>query len=87
MVIVKDSHRFEATIDALYDEWLARLQEFVPGRLYPTQHLLRTFATRQEAIAALVRKWQVLFPDEPALEWYEPPTVLHRLRADRPRRP
>jgi hypothetical protein len=86
MVIVRDTHRFEVTIDELYGEWVAKLQEFVPGRLLPTVHLLRAFDTRPDAIAAVVRKWQVLFPDEPPLVWHEPPAVPARPRPERPRR-
>lgn len=86
MVIVKDTHRFEATVEALYGEWMARLQECVPGRLCPTLHLLRTFATRQEAIAAVLRKWHVLFPDEAPLVWRDPPAIPTRTRVERPRR-
>jgi hypothetical protein len=86
MVIVQDARRFEATVDELYGEWIARLQEFVPDRLFPTSHLLRTFETRQDAIAAVVRKWRVLFPDEAPLVWREPPPVPSRSRSERVRR-
>ena len=74
MVIFKDTCRFELTVDEYYGEWLARLQEVVPGRPCVTLHLLRTFGSRQAAIDALVRKWHVLFPDE-ALVWRDPPPV------------
>jgi hypothetical protein len=86
MVIVKDTHRFEATVDEHYGEWVAKLHEFVPGRLYPTLHLLRAFATRQDAIDALVRKWRILFPDEAPLVWREPPAIPLLPRSERPRR-
>jgi len=86
MVIVRDDHRFEATVDEQYGEWVAKLQEFVTGRHLPTLHLLRAFATRQDAIDALVRKWRVLFPDEPPLVWHEPPAIPSRSRTERPRR-
>ena len=86
MVIVRDTRRFEVTVDEQYGEWVAKLQECVAGRLSPTLHLLRTFATRQEAINALVRKWQVLFPDGPSLVWHDPPTPPSRPRTERPRR-
>jgi hypothetical protein len=72
MVIFKDLRCFELTVHEYYDEWLARLQEVVPGRPCLTLHLLRTFATRQAAVAALVRKWHVLFPDDAMLVWREP---------------
>ena len=51
--------------------WVARLNEWVPGRLWPAKHVLRAFDSRAEAIGALVRKWRVLFPDEPELAWRE----------------
>jgi hypothetical protein len=90
MVIFHDLQRFELTVDAHDDEWVARLVEWVPGRLLPTQHLLRAFDTRQEAITALVRKWRVLFPDAAPLIWREPPAVqpqrLSRKRQRLPRR-
>lgn len=87
MVIFHDSRRFEFTVDAHYDEWIARLLEFVPGRLLPTQHLLRSFAARQEAIEALVRKWHVMFPAEEALVWREPMVVQLQRPAKKRRRP
>ena len=75
MVVFHESRRFELTVTAHYEEWVARLLECVPGRLLPTQHLLRAFDTRQEAINALLRKWRVLFPDAEPLLWREPPVV------------
>jgi hypothetical protein len=75
MVIFKDTRRFELTVDEYDGEWLARLQEVVPGRPCVTLHLLRTFGTRQVAIDALIRKWHVLFPDDAALVWRDPPPV------------
>jgi hypothetical protein len=74
MVIFKDTSRFELSVDEYYDEWLARLQEVIPGRPCVTLHLLRTFGSRQAAIDALLRKWYVLFPDD-ALVWRDPPPV------------
>jgi len=71
MVVFRDTRRFELTVVSEEDVWVARLNEWVPGRLWPTQHVLRAFDARQEAINALVRKWRVLFPDEPELEWRE----------------
>jgi hypothetical protein len=85
MVVFKDLHRFELTVHEHYGEWVAKLQEFVPGRLYPTQHLLRGFDTREAAIAALQRKWHVLFPDEAPLVWREPPPALLRRQSQRSR--
>jgi hypothetical protein len=72
MIIVCDAQRYELTVEAHYDTWIARLQGWVPGRLTPTPYLLRTFSTRQEAIDALVRKWHILFPDAEPLVWREP---------------
>ena len=87
MVIFRDTRRFELTIADHYGTWVAKLQAFVPGRLYPTSYLLQQFATRQEAIAALVRKWHILFPDEAALVWQDPVTVSPPNPPRRPRRP
>jgi hypothetical protein len=86
MVILKDTRRFELTVDAHYGEWVAKLQEFVPGRLFPTQHLLRAFDTRQAAIDALAHKWRVLFPDDAPLVWHDPPPIPPRSRSEKPRR-
>jgi hypothetical protein len=86
MVIFKDRHRFELTVDDLDGAWQATLREFVPGRLYPTRHLLRAFGTRQAAITSLIRKWHVLFPDDAPLAWHEPPPVSVGSR-DTPARP
>lgn len=85
MIIFKGARRFEITVDEHYDEWRAALREFIPGRLYPTQHLLRAFDSRQAAIDALKRKWHVLFPDGPALMWRDPPLVTSGRQGRRPR--
>lgn len=90
MVVLRDTRRFELTVVWQEDVWIARLQEWVPGRLRPTQHVLRAFASRQEAIDALVRKWRLLFPDESELQWREPnirqqPQLLRRRRQSTPK--
>ena len=85
MVIVRDTRRFELTLEDHNGVWVAKLQAFVPGRLYPTSYLLRQFATRQEAIEALARKWHILFPDEAALVWHDP-IVSPPSQPRRPRR-
>ena len=87
MVIFQDARRFELTIEEHDGTWVAKLQAFVPDRLYPTLYLLQRFATRQEAIAALVRKWHILFPDEAALVWHDPVAVSPANPPRRPRRP
>ena len=87
MVIFRDTRRFELTLTEHYDTWVAKLQAFVPDRLYPTSYLLRQFATRQEASAALVRKWHILFPDEAELVWHDPVMVSPPSPPRRPRRP
>jgi hypothetical protein len=84
MVLFRDTRRFEITIEEQTDLWVARLQAFVPDRLYPTVYLLQTCATRQEALAAVQRKWRMLFPDEEAFTWHDPVPVL---LASVPRRP
>ncbi len=86
MVIFRDSRRFELTLEDHNGTWSAKLQAFVPGRLYPTSYLLQRFATRQEAIDALVRKWHVLFPDEAALEWHDSVSLSPSSQPHRPRR-
>jgi hypothetical protein len=86
MIIFRDTRRFELTLEDHNGTWVAKLQAFVPGRLYPTSYLLRQFATRQEAIDALVRKWHILFPDEAALVWHDPVPVPPPGQPRRPRR-
>ncbi len=71
MVIFQDSHRFELTVEAGDGDWVARLYEWVPGRLQSTVHLLRSFEARADAIEALGRKWQILFPQAEPLDWRE----------------
>jgi len=83
MVIIQDDHYFELSVDALYGEWIAALREFVPGRLYPTVHVLRDFASREQAIEALCRKWRVLFPAQGPLEWREPAVIPSHWRPER----
>lgn len=85
MVIFKNNSRFEMTVDEHYGEWTAALREFVSGRLYPAQHLLRKFDTRQAAIEALIRKWHILFPDDAPLVWRDPPAVTPGRQSRRPR--
>ena len=80
MVVFLDAQRFELTVEVHYDEWVARLQEFTPGRLVPILHLLRAFDTRQAAIEALTRKWHLLFPEAESFVWHKPPAM-------RPQRP
>lgn len=84
MVIFRGNNRFEMTVHEHDGEWMAIVREFVPGRLYPTQHLLRMFSTRHAAIDALARKWRVLFPHEAPLTWREPPPVRLRRQSQRP---
>ena len=86
MVIFCEARRFELTIEGHGEAWVARLYEFVPGRLFPTLHVMRTFDTRPQAIEALRRKWHVLFPEEAPLVWREPPT-LRLQQSSRRRRP
>ncbi len=71
MVVFRDTRRYELTVVSEDHVWVARLHEWVPGRLWPTKHVLRAFDARHEAIEALTRKWRILFPDEPLLEWRE----------------
>jgi hypothetical protein len=86
MVLFRDTRRFEIITEEQADLWVAKLQAFVPGRLYPTLYLLRTCLTRQEAIEALQRKWRILFPDEAALAWHDPVPALLPSQPHRPHR-
>ena len=85
MVLLRDTRRFEITIEERTGQWVAKLQAFVPDRLYPTVYLLQTWATRQEAIAAVQRKWHILFPDEEVFTWHDPGPVSLSSLARRPR--
>ncbi len=85
MVVLRETRRFELTVMSEEDVWVARLDEWVPGRLWPTRHVLRAFEARGEAIDALLRKWRILFPDEPELEWRET-TVRQEPQLSRRRR-
>ena len=75
MVLFRDTQRFEITVEEQAGLWVAKLQAFIPDRLYPTLYLLQTCTTRQEAIEALKRKWRILFPDADALAWHDPVPV------------
>jgi hypothetical protein len=75
MVLFRDTRRFEITVEEQAGLWVAKLQAFVPGRLYPTLYLLQTCTTRQAAIEALRRKWRILFPAEEAFAWHDPVPV------------
>ena len=85
MVLLRDTRRFELTVEEQAGLWVGKLQAMVPGRLYPTLYLLQTYTTRQEAIDALRRKWHLLFPDEEALAWHDPVPVLLPSPPRRPR--
>jgi hypothetical protein len=85
MVLFRDTRRFEITIEEQTGLWVAKLQAFIPDRLYPTLYLLQTWATRQEAIEAVQRKWRILFPDEEAFTWHDPAPVSLSSLARRPR--
>ena len=87
MVLFRDTRRFEITVEEHAGLWVAKLQAFVPDRLYPTLYLLHQCATRQAAIEALRRKWRLLFPDEEALVWHEPTTLAPPSLSRRPRYP
>lgn len=85
MIVIKDKHRFELSVDESYGEWVAALREYVPGRLYPTVHVLRAFASRDAAIAALGRKWRVLFPEQSPFVWREAVVIRSHGRTARQR--
>jgi hypothetical protein len=85
MVLFRDTRRFEITIEEQAGLWVAKLQAFVPDRLYSTLYLLQTWATRQEAIEAVTRKWRILFPDEEAFTWHDPVLVSLPSLTRRPR--
>ena len=87
MVLFRDTRRFEITVEEHAGLWVAKLQAFVPDRLYPTLYLLQSVATRQAAIEALRRKWRLLFPDEDALVWHAPVTLAPPSPFRRPRYP
>ena len=85
MVLLRDTRRFEITVEEQAGLWVAKLQAFVPGRLYPTLYLLQTCTTRQEAIETLQRKWRILFPAEEAFTWRDPVPVSLPSPPRRPR--
>jgi hypothetical protein len=72
MILLRDTQRYELTVEAFGDVWAAKIFGFVPERLLPTSYLLRHCDTREDAIAAIQRKWHVLFPDEEPLIWHDP---------------
>jgi hypothetical protein len=87
MVLFRDTRRFEMTVEEHDGMWVAKLQGFVPDRLYSTLYLLHQCDTRQAAIEALRRKWRTLFPDEDALVWHDPVTLAPPNLPRRPRYP
>jgi len=87
MVLFRDTRRFEITVEEHDGMWVAKLQGFIPDRLYPTLYLLRQCTTRQVAIEALQRKCHILFPDEDALVWHEPAMLASPSPSRRPRYP
>ena len=87
MVLFRDTRRFEMTVEERAGMWVAKLQAFVPDRLYPTLYLLHKCDTHQTAIEALQRKWRLLFPDEDTLSWHDPITLAPPGQPRRPRYP
>jgi hypothetical protein len=85
MVIFQDDRRLELTVEACDDTWCATFLGFVSGRLVSTLYLHGTFATRQDAIDALVRKWCLLFPEASPLVWHAPPIPPPSSRPLKPR--
>ncbi|MBM3222830.1 MAG: hypothetical protein FJZ47_03370 [Candidatus Tectomicrobia bacterium] len=85
MVLLRDTRRFELTVEPLYNVWVATLRGFTPGSLLPTTYLLRHCTTRAEAILALQRRWHVLFPEEEVLVWQEPTAFTTTQAPHRPR--
>ena len=86
MVIFRDNRRFEITVTAGDGYWMTRLFAFVPGRLYPTSYLMREVSTREDAITAVCRAWQRLFPEEEPLHWRDPVLPVSASLPRRPRR-
>jgi hypothetical protein len=83
MVIFQGVRRFEITVSEDDGEWCVKFCEYVPGRYVPTLHLLRRCASRHAAVEAAGRKWRLLFPDEAALVWHEPPQITARSRGQK----
>ncbi|MGE3537638.1 MAG: hypothetical protein AB7N91_09395 [Candidatus Tectimicrobiota bacterium] len=86
MVIFRDTHRFEMTITAQGNAWLVKMLAFVPDRLYPTVYLMREVSTREEAILAMRRAWQRMFPEDEPLSWRDPELSFTASIPRRPRR-
>jgi hypothetical protein len=87
MVIFQDDRRLELTVEARDNTWCATFLGFVSGRPVSTLYLQGTFATRQDAIDALVRKWCLLFPEASPLVWHDPPIPPPSSRLPKPRPP
>jgi hypothetical protein len=83
MVIFQGARRFEITVAEEDGEWCVKFCEFVPGRYVPTVHLLRRCVSRQAALEAAGHKWRLLFPDDAALVWHEPPQITTRARGQK----
>jgi hypothetical protein len=83
MVILQGARRIEITVTEEDGEWRVKLCEFVPGRYVPTIHLLRCCVSRHAALEAAARKWRLLFPDDAALVWHEPPQITARARGQK----
>lgn len=68
MVIAKGESEFEVCIQATEGEWEARIIEHNLSRVVPTLHLRHSWPSLEAALAGVRRRWQRLFPDEPAEE-------------------
>jgi hypothetical protein len=68
MLIAKGESAFEISIRATDGEWEGRIVEHNVNRLTPTLHLRHNWRSVEAALAGVQRRWQRLFPDEPAAE-------------------
>ena len=72
MQIVQGDSEFEVLILRTdEEEWEGRITEYNIIRLTPITHLRHSWTTLDAAVAGVTRRWQRLFPDDPAPDFHD----------------
>ena len=69
MLVTRGESEFEVSISLVDGEWEGKIVEHNLSRVVPTVHLCHNWTSRDTALTGVQRRWQRLFPDEPAEDW------------------
>ena len=68
MFVTRGESEFEISIRMIDGEWEGKIVEHNLSRVVPTVHLCHNWTSLDHALAGVRRRWQRLFPDEPAAD-------------------